>query len=89
MPNLGGRPKGALGGNAREARALLADKFPDWHPMVQMAEIAQDPENTPELRFQAAKEVNTYLLHKLKAIEITGAEGGPLRAVLSQGDVSL
>ena len=76
--NPHGRPKGAEGGNKREARALLRDKFPDYHPLVQMAALANDEGAPQELRFAADKEVAAYLLPKLKAVEVTGPAGGAI-----------
>jgi len=74
-----GRPKGSEGANRREARAVLKEKYPEWHPLLQMADIANDADNTKELQFQAAKEVQSYLMPKLKAIEHTGVDGEPLQ----------
>ena len=85
----GGRPKGSEGSGRREARRILKDEFPDYHPLRNMAKLANDKSAPAELRFQADKEVIAYILPKLRSVEITGEDGGPLRAVLSQGDVKL
>ena len=55
---------------------LLERRFPGWHPVVQMAEVANDPEAEPRMRFDACKEVARYVTPALKAIELTGANGG-------------
>ena len=85
----GGRPAGSHGGTRRDAIRRLKELFPDYHPLVEMARQANDPETPPELRFQANKEVCQYILSKLRTVEVTGEDGGPLRAILSQGDIKL
>ena len=76
-----GRKPGQEGGTRREARALLRDKFPNWHPLVQMAETAQDPDAAPDLRLRAACEETQYLMHKLRSVELTGEGGGPIQVL--------
>ena len=53
--------------------------FPDYHPVIEMARQANDPEVSQELRFAANKEVAKYVTPQLRAIELTGTDGGPLR----------
>jgi hypothetical protein len=62
--------------------ARLDAKFPGWHPVVQMAEIANDDTQTIELRFNAAKEVAKYVTPQLKAVEVTGDETSPLQVTV-------
>jgi hypothetical protein len=45
---------------------------PDFNPVVFMAELAANPLNETDLRFQAAKEMSPYLFSKRKAIEHSG-----------------
>lgn len=84
-----GRPKGDEHPHRREARRRLIELYPDWHPLVQMAALAQDETATEELKFQACREVCSYLMPKLKAIEHTGADGAALTVILSQADADL
>ncbi len=56
--------------------ARLDAKFPGWHPIIQMAEIANDDSQTIDLRFNAAKEVAKYVTPQLKAIELSTDEKG-------------
>ena len=67
----------------------MRDKFPDWHPLIQMAETAQDPKLPEELRFQAAKEVTNYLMPKLKAVEVGNSDGAPFVLAMVATDSSL
>ena len=61
--------------------ARLDAKFPGWHPVVQMAEIANDESLSIQDRFQAAKEVAKYVTPQLKAIEHSGAIESPLTGI--------
>ena len=72
------RPAGASNKPKRALIALLDEKFPGWNPVVQMAERANNEDETPEARFQACKEVAKYVVPQLKAVEHTGAGGGDL-----------
>lgn len=57
---------------------MLAERWPGYHPVLAMAAIANDEAVELETRFQAHKEVAQYVEPKRKAIEHTGAEGGPV-----------
>lgn len=67
----------------------LEERFPEWHPVIQMAEIANDESLTLMERFNAAKEVAPYVTHKLKTIEHTGEDGGPIQVVMGKDDAKL
>jgi len=51
--------------------------------VLEMAQIAHDEESSKELKAQMHKEVAQYVAPKLKAMEITGADGGPVHTVIS------
>lgn len=78
----GGRPKGTEGTARREIRRLLADKHPNWHPALQLAEIAQDPESSKELQASCAKEVLQYICPKLRSIDHTSEDGSGLQITI-------
>ena len=45
--------------------------IPDnYHPIVAMAEMAQDPDLAPSLRLQCHKEVASYIAPKRKSVDI-------------------
>jgi hypothetical protein len=73
-----GRKKGQEGVARREIRRLLADAHPDWHPALQLAEIARDPESNKELQASCCKEILQYLCPKLRSVEHTGEGDGGL-----------
>jgi hypothetical protein len=61
--------------------AMMQDRWPDYHPVMAMADIANDDAVDLDLRFSAHKEVAQYVAPKLKAVELTGANGGPVDTV--------
>lgn len=94
-----GRPTGSQNANRRMMQRVLTEKYPEYQPVVRMAghaikldeQVDDDPHNL-ELRVAAIAahdKVANFLTPRLKAIEITGEDGGPIRAILSQGDAKL
>lgn len=89
-----GRPKGKPNVDKREMVAMLAEKYPDYHPILALAELAhtttiidKDGVKTSEpdtnMQFQCHKEIAKYITPQLKAIEITGKDGEKLIPTLS------
>jgi hypothetical protein len=74
----GGRKAGVPNKDKRGLIARLAAKFPEYDPVIHLAEIANDPEADLQMRFNASKEVAKYRHPQRKAVEHTGNEGGPL-----------
>jgi len=70
-----GRKKGVPNKDKQPLLERLRVAFPGWHPVVAMAQIANDPDVDLTLRFQAAKEVAKYIEPQRKAIEITPTDG--------------
>jgi len=68
----GGRQKGTLNKNKQALAVMLAAKFPEYDPVIHMAEIANDPENEQSVRFNASKEVAKYRHAQLKAVDVQG-----------------
>ena len=66
------RPAGSPNKNKQALIALLEAKYPGYHPVIEMAGIANDDTNDLPTRFAAHKEVAQYVTPKLKAIEHTG-----------------
>jgi hypothetical protein len=86
-----GRPAGVPTKPKRALLALLDEKFPGWHPVVQMAEMANDDTLSAQDRFQAAKEVAKYVTPQLKAIEHRDGDGNtlaPMFAMVLRGKAS-
>lgn len=71
-----GRPKGSLG--TKSLAVLEKLKELNCDPIEALANIAQDPNNTPELRFQANKELAQYVAPKRKAVELDATMDGGL-----------
>ena len=68
MPSRAGIPNK----NKQALIALLQAKYPEYHPVVEMAAIANDKTQDIATRFAAHKEVAQYVTPKLKALEVTG-----------------
>lgn len=63
---------------------LLENKYPNYHPVYELVDIALDMENEVSIRLQANKEVAGYIVPKLKAIELTGKDGEDLIPAMIQ-----
>jgi len=68
----------------RRLLQILEEKYPGWHPVAQLADIANDIENDLKTRMDAAKEVAQYVTPKLKAIEIQDNTATGLSDLLQQ-----
>jgi|TARA_R100001530_G_scaffold80298_2_gene56052 hypothetical protein len=77
-----GRPKGSLGEKTKAVQAKLEQLGCD--PIEALANISMDNSNTPELRFQANKELAQYIAPKRKAIEMDANLDGGLKVNLVQ-----
>jgi hypothetical protein len=77
----GGRTKGSLNAPKAALFAMMTERWPDYHPVMAMAEIANDPAVDLDTRFAAHKEVAQYVEPKRKAVEVTGEDGGPIETV--------
>ena len=77
-----GRPKGSLGEKTKAVQAKLDELGCD--PIEALANISMDNSNTPELRFQANKELAQYVAPKRKAIEMDANLDGGLKVNLVQ-----
>ena len=64
--------------NKQALLKMLELRYPDYHPVIELVEIAMDKENDINTRLNANKEVAQYIVPKLKAIEVTGSDGGPI-----------
>lgn len=67
----GGRPKGASNKNKAYLLKRLEEAYPGYHPVMEMARLANDKDVDDNLRFNANKEVAQYIMPKLKALDIT------------------
>lgn len=63
----------------------------DYDPVLAMAEIAHEKKHPIEIRQKCHSEVAQYFHPKKRAIEVTGADGGPveMRTELVDGIVGL
>ncbi len=78
------RPAGTPNKNKQALIALLEAKYPGYHPVVEMAAIANDQENDLQTRFNAHKEVAQYVTPKLKALEVQAEVEGEIHVTWEQ-----
>lgn len=64
---------------------MIQDKYPNYHPILGIAEIANDPDNDVKVLLDANKAILPYVECQLKAVEVQGnlkADFGVLRVVV-------
>lgn len=64
-----GRPRGSLSRRSLESIQAVAERYPDWTPLLHFAAVANDESLSPEIRLDAAKAAAPYLHPKPKSIE--------------------
>ncbi len=69
----GGRQKGTPNKPKQALLDLIQEKWPGYHPVIQMAGIANDEDVDLSTRLLAAKEVAQYVEPKRKAVEHSGS----------------
>ena len=72
------RPAGVPNKNKQALIKLLQSRYPGYHPVMEMADIANDKDNPVELRANMHKEIAMYVEPKRKSVEITDGDGGAL-----------
>ncbi len=70
----GGREKGTPNRKTQGIAESIAERFPNYHPVIALAEIANDPSCDIIIRMQAHKEVAKYLCPQLKAVSVNLVE---------------
>ena len=69
--NVGpGRPKGSKNKVTLAVQTMMADQFPDWDPVIAMAEIAQNDELELAVRIQCMREVAAYMYPKQRSVSV-------------------
>ena len=76
LPKSGGRQKGAL--NTDRQALLDRAQALGLEPWDALVSLAMDQMLESPLRFQAIKEVCSYVYTKTKAVEVSGKDGEPL-----------
>ena len=80
MPRPAGTP------NKRKSVLLkrLQEEFEEYHPVVELAKIANDKDADITIRLQANKEVAKYVEPQLKAVEHSGTQAVRLLTIAEQ-----
>ena len=77
------RPKGVPNKPKRALLRLLQEKYPGYHPVLKMAEIANSPNTEIALQAQMHKEIARYVEPVLQAVAVSqDDEGGPLQVTV-------
>jgi hypothetical protein len=69
-PKYGGRPVGGLN-NKSNLLAIIRERYPDFHPILAMLDLANDPKTPVELRARLLNDIASYTVPRIKAIEFT------------------
>lgn len=78
----GGRQIGTPNADKKELLEMIAERYPDYHPVMAMVELANNPEVELLLKFHANKEVAKYVCPQLKSIELQNKEAMKFRVRL-------
>ncbi|GLS30555.1 hypothetical protein SAMN04488498_103129 [Mesorhizobium albiziae] len=65
-----GRPKGSLNKRSIQAIEEVAERWPDWTPLMHLATVANDKALDEEIRLDAAKAAAPYVHPKPKGVEL-------------------
>ena len=65
---------------------LIQERFPGYHPIVAMAEVAHDEEANLALKFQAHKEIAQYVTPKLQSTQFTVRDEDDVLHVVLDGE---
>jgi hypothetical protein len=82
----GGRKQGTPNGERKDLLAKINALFPDYHPVIALAEIANDKKLEINIRLQANKECAKYVAQQLKAIEHSGNIEGKILSIFKLPD---
>lgn len=72
------RATGIPNKNKQALLRILQEKYPDYHPVLEMVYIAMDMKNDVNLRASMHKEVAQYVTPKLKALEVQAEIAGDI-----------
>lgn len=82
----GGRMPGTPNANKKELSTMILEKYPNYHPVMALVDIANNSELDIILRFQANKEVAKYLCPQLKSIDISSEDMAPAKFTITVKD---
>ena len=61
-----GRPKGKLNNRTESLLERISEKYPDWCPIEQLIEIAQDKDTSADLKAMCCTRIAGYIYSKPK-----------------------
>lgn len=80
----------ALKSRSKDLLAAIQQRYPNYHPLIAIAEIAHSSEASLDLQFQCHKTIAKYIEPELKAVEVKteSNEKNLVRVTLFGEDVS-
>jgi hypothetical protein len=72
-PRYGGRTAGTPNKPKLTLLEMLAQRYPNFHPILAMLEMYHDPETPVELRARLLNDIASYTVPRIKPIEFTEA----------------
>jgi hypothetical protein len=72
-PRYGGRTAGTSNKPKPTLLEMLAQRYPNFHPILAMLEMYHDPETPVELRARLLNDIASYTVPRIKPIEFTEA----------------
>jgi hypothetical protein len=82
-PKYGGRKAATSNKPKPTLLAMLAQRYPDFHPILAMLELYHDAQTPIELRARLLNDIASYTVPRIKPIEFTEAQRMADEAVLS------
>jgi 16S rRNA C967 or C1407 C5-methylase (RsmB/RsmF family) len=73
-PRYGGRTAGTPNKPKPTLLEMLAQRYPDFHPILAMLELANDPKTLVEVQARLLNDIASYTVPRIKPIEFTGAQ---------------
>jgi hypothetical protein len=70
-PKYGGRQAGITKSNLL---AIIREEYPNFHPILAMLKLANDPKTPVEVQARLLNDIASYTLPRLKPIEFTEAQ---------------
>jgi hypothetical protein len=70
-PKYGGRQAGVTKSNIL---AIIREEYPDFHPILAMLKLANDPNTPVEVQARLLNDIASYTLPRLKPIEFTESQ---------------
>lgn len=69
--------------NGDRVLQMIRQKYPGYHPLMAIAEIAHEPEQDPKVRLDCHKTIAKYVAPELRSIDVKGEVTSTRRVIVS------